>query len=72
MVWGPNGDDPLYSFEICPCCGTEFGYEDCTLKATRINRARWLEKGAPWFEVEKRPDDWDVNEQLSKIPAELL
>ncbi|RDV37973.1 hypothetical protein DV096_12125 [Bradymonadaceae bacterium TMQ3] len=71
MVWGPNGDDPLYSFAICPCCGTEFGYEDFTLNAIHANRKRWLDKGAPWFKPEKKPAQWDLEEQLCKIPSEF-
>ena len=32
--WGDDEKTPNY--EICPCCGVEFGNEDCTMKSRRI------------------------------------
>jgi hypothetical protein len=28
--WGKDGKTP--AFEICGCCGVDFGYQDCSLK----------------------------------------
>jgi hypothetical protein len=42
--WGDDGQSPNYI--ICECCGTEFGYGDCTIKAIYASRSRWLANGA--------------------------
>ena len=39
---------------ICPCCGTEFDYDDAT-KTHRQIRNEWLRAGAPWFSVSTQP-----------------
>lgn len=39
---------PPSNHYICPCCGTEFGYDDFA-KAHRALRNEWLSNGAPWF-----------------------
>ena len=53
---------------ICDCCGTEFGYEDCTVEAAKAQRKRWLENGAKWFEAKYQPKDWKVEDQLANVP----
>lgn len=64
--WGYDGRTP--SFEICDCCGVEFGYEDATLIGSRNYRAKWIEAGAKWFRPKNKPDGWAVEEQLANIP----
>lgn len=64
--WGPTGDLP--SFDICPCCGTEFGYEDFTLDAVRASRIRWIGDGRVWRDAGSEPAGWDVTAQLAKLP----
>ena len=32
--WGDDGNTPTY--EICPCCGVEFGNEDYTAESGNI------------------------------------
>jgi hypothetical protein len=66
--WGENGNIP--SHDICECCGSEFGYEDNTVESTKVNRQKWIEKGANWFQPEKKPKDWSLEEQLKNIPKE--
>lgn len=39
---------PPANHSICPCCGTEFGYDDFT-KSHRQLRDEWLRSGAYWF-----------------------
>lgn len=39
--WGLDGQCPTY--EICDCCGVEFGYGDCTPEAARAWRKHWIE-----------------------------
>jgi hypothetical protein len=46
----------------------EFGYEDCTVEAAKNYRQGWTEKGAEWFEVKLKPDNWDLQQQLEAIP----
>lgn len=65
--WGENGENP--NFAICGCCGTEFGYEDCTKESVKANRKRWLEAGANWWVLKEKPKDWDIEKQLQNIPA---
>jgi hypothetical protein len=64
--WGEDGASP--NFQICPCCGVEFGYEDCSTTAVRSYRKSWIDAGALWFEPKKRPSDWKVENQLKSIP----
>lgn len=58
-------DDP--SYEICLCCGFQFGYDDCDQGYTFIEyRKEWLEKGAIWFRSEKTAR-WSLEKQLRNI-----
>jgi len=63
--WGKNEDTP--SFDICPCCGVEFGYEDITLSTICNFREQWLIKGAQWFRPKMKPDCWNLKKQLRQI-----
>ena len=70
--WGPTGDQP--SYEICPSCGTEFGYQDFATDLTkrrerhRVLRAEWIRAGRPRddFESYKTPAEleWDPTQEL--------
>jgi hypothetical protein len=61
--WGEDGKTP--SFNICSCCGTEFGYQDCQPSAILKQRQKWLDAGAKWFRPDKKPEHWNLEEQLS-------
>ena len=65
--WGENGENP--NFNICYCCGVEFGYEDCTKESVKAYRKKWLEVGANWWTVKEKPKDWDIEKQLQNIPV---
>ncbi|WP_211263927.1 hypothetical protein [Streptosporangium amethystogenes] len=52
------------SFEICPCCGVEFGYEDATPQAVSAHRRDWLAAGATWSAPSREPPGWDLERQL--------
>lgn len=67
--WGEDGR--LASFDICPCCGVEFGLEDETPATTRAYRAGWLAKGAPWFDRRTPRDGLAVDERLARVPTEF-
>lgn len=67
----PELDEPPFdehgcpSFNICPCCGTEFGYDDAIITHKQL-RQKWLAKGAKWYStVLTAPTDWTVTAQLA-------
>lgn len=66
----PAYDDGLASFEICPCCGTEFGYDDASVSHD-ILRERWIAAGYPWWAPEGPPSDWRPETQLMNIAPGL-
>jgi hypothetical protein len=68
--WGKDGKTP--TFEICDCCGVEFGYEDATLAAIHQYRSKWLSNGAEWNRPECKPVNWDLEAQLAQISNEFL
>ncbi len=68
--WGFDNDSP--SHDICACCKTEFGYEDSSLKAIKVNRARWLQSGSDWWHPEQKPENWSREEQMKNIPPQFL
>ena len=63
--WGIDGTTPTY--EICPCCGVEFGNEDYTLESVKRYREQWIYNGAKWFRVKMQPKNWDLGKQLGNI-----
>lgn len=68
----PWGDDGLVpSFEICPCCGAEFGYEDVSLNPVMRKRRQWLEAGAKWTMPRFKPPAWNLPRQLDDIPSDF-
>jgi rubredoxin len=67
--WGVDGKSA--TFEICDCCGVEFGYEDSNPESTRAYRTEWLSKGANWFHPDRKPTNWSTAEQLKHVPAEF-
>jgi hypothetical protein len=66
----PDLDEAAYddfgcsSYNICPCCGTEFGYDDSSLAHAKL-REKWVAEGMQWWSMNKlRPDAWDPVAQL--------
>lgn len=68
--WGDDGESPTY--DICDCCGVEFGYEDSTLQGIKIYRSKWLDNGAKWYHKKSEPESWSLEDQLSHVPAKYL
>ncbi len=69
-------DEPAYdekgcaSFMICPCCGTEFGYDDSTTRHGEL-RKRWVDAGMKWWSTSLHPPaDWNPETQLKNIFSE--
>lgn len=63
----PYIDGYIPSHDICDCCGSEFGLDDCTQEQIEKNRKKWIDMGYPWFSLESKPINWDPNEQLKNI-----
>jgi hypothetical protein len=64
----PYDESGAGSYEICPSCGFEFGFDDQSEGRTfEEYRAEWIAGGAKWFDSERRPPDWDLEEQLSHL-----
>ena len=64
--WGEDENNP--SFNICDCCGVEFGYEDRLKKSIQEYRTNWLNNGAKWHNLKEKPENWNLEEQLKQIP----
>lgn len=65
--WGETGTDPTW--DICDCCGCEFGYEDATPTSAGQYRRKWISEGCNWFKPGARPESWDSEPQLRLVPA---
>ena len=70
----PAWSDDLPSFEICPCCGTQFGYDDfCGGDADarrnwwRQARRDWVANGMQWWSDNPPPDRCDAASQVAQI-----
>ena len=69
--WPPWGEDQRSpSFDFCPCCGVEWGYQDHTPLGARAFREKWLQRGGEWDQPDQRPPDWDRERQLAAVPAD--
>lgn len=60
--WGKDNNTPTY--EICPCCGAEFGYDDYTPKSIKAYRKKWIKSSAKWFDSKMKPENWNFEDQL--------
>jgi hypothetical protein len=64
--------DPVEEGNICPCCGTEFGYDDDLGVTYRQLRQLWIRNGTPWFSpVVTIPSGWDPILQLVEADYEF-
>jgi hypothetical protein len=60
----PAWDGASPSFQICPCCGIQFGYQDFgpepghRQQAHEAWRKRWIEGGMAWWSVTPPPAGW--------------
>lgn len=58
-------------FHICPCCGTEFGYDDAGRTHADL-RASWLRSGAQWWSPNQAPPpNWDPYTQIDNLTFPL-
>lgn len=70
----PDLERPAEDDNICPCCGTHFGYDDATTVEAEIGnihgalRLGWLRAGHPWRSRSwDQPRGWDYRKQLWNI-----
>lgn len=68
--WGDDGETPTYN--ICDCCGVEFGYEDSSLIGIKNYRNKWLSSGGRWTKPNCKPENWTLENQLPNIPVKYL
>lgn len=61
---------PAQDCDICPSCGTQFGYSDSGTSYDAL-REHWMQWGMPWMSrAYGRPQNWNPIQQL--ISAELF
>jgi hypothetical protein len=66
-VWGGD-ENTSFSYDICECCACEAGVNDFSLEVVRSYRKKWIAEGCFWFQPNARPQNWNMDEQFSKIP----
>jgi hypothetical protein len=60
------------TYDICGCCGAQYGYSDDTLAGCHAIRKHWVEaeRCAFWsWPTQKPPANWSPSSQLKFIPA---
>jgi hypothetical protein len=62
-------DSPPRNYEICPCCGTEFGSDDEILTHAQL-REQWIRRSGPWF-FGAPPKLWNPWLQLMRAGQQL-
>ncbi len=57
------------SFEICPSCGFEFGYDDDDQGFSYAKwREQWIAAGMKWWSTSRpAPPGWNPDLQLAKV-----
>ncbi len=67
-----NLTHPPKDYMICPCCGTEFGYDDFTATHEEL-RQEWMSNGCQWFSSRVlAPTGWDPVAQLRTLELRIL
>jgi hypothetical protein len=68
----PELPDPPADYEICPSCGTEFGYSDFTRTHEEL-RAMWRTNGMQWSATwMPAPPEWNPKRQLATIGVPVV
>ena len=69
LTEGPFDDYGCPTYEICPCCGFEFGFDDESEGISYVEyREKWIAGGFHWFREDEEPTNWDrqlMEKQLS-------
>lgn len=65
----PRGASGGGSYELCPCCGYQYGVDDDD-RGISPEQAResWMQRGMPWHsKSRKAPVGWDAQSQLARL-----
>lgn len=58
------------SYEVCACCGFEFGNDDDPGTAPPVSFSAYLEEwrknGEEWFDDTRKPKNWSLDKQLKQ------
>lgn len=66
-VCGFDMDDTPDDYNICPCCGTEFGLHDHNASYEQL-RTAWLRTGPRWWsKTDTAPENWNPYTQLARF-----
>ncbi|HSI13899.1 MAG TPA: hypothetical protein VK961_17770 [Chthoniobacter sp.] len=65
----PRSASGAASFELCPCCGFEFGFDDDDQGLTYEQaRTRWIAGGMKWWSSSRpAPAEWNASRQLARV-----
>ncbi|NOW06122.1 hypothetical protein [Clostridium beijerinckii] len=61
------------SYEICSCCGFQFGYDDYPdkEKCQKKWRENWMKSGCRWYsESILPPKDWNPKKQIKGLTSD--
>jgi hypothetical protein len=67
-VCGYDMPYPPVAYNICPCCGIEYGLDDA-FDSYQDFRDNWLREGGKWFsriEPHLQPNGWNAWDQLER------
>lgn len=56
----------FYTYEICPCCDTEFGFDNCNCSYSDL-RIKWFKGGAKFNYNNDMPENWNLENQLKNL-----
>ena len=71
LDFSPYDNHGSPSFEICPCCGVEFGYDDFSISHESL-REKWVCNGFKWFSKHnKPPQGWNPIKQLEEASLKV-
>ncbi len=69
----PLGPQKSPSYEICPCCGFEPGFDAIDDPGSLAAfRQKWIEVGSPWFMPRLKPKSWDLKKQMKNLLALIV
>lgn len=70
LVEPPRSKSGGGSYEICPCCGFQFGVDDEDRGLTyETARERWIGGGAKWWSSTPPPKGWKAEAQLATLAS---
>jgi ribosomal protein L37E len=74
--WSDHGSPPYSqrygtpSYDVCACCGFEYGNDDEPGTAPPQTFAEyladWITRGCVWCTPSRKPDDWSLETQLRR------